>query len=692
MGHEKDLFKAVQNADIEKVEKLLCQPKSSRSKHTEPIPTTAQLLSQQKTCLITHLNIDWKEEESGYTPLIAAVLKGLQKIVLSLLCHGAKVNETDKKGNTALHLAVFSGRSDLIDILLQYGSEVNTQNSDGNTALHISCQSTSDGQMFILLKLLKAEANALIKNNEGRTPLDIAAMFKRKDSASVLLDHEPAIKNNTLAIVESAIRGDSGTVQILLEHGISPNGIDRKLGTGPLHEAVRYLRFEVAKELLEFGGNSRLVNNKQETPDSLAVQGGTENMAKFKDLFQEYKNITPKTPRYLNQSETYSPKILTPTKSPFTYPKYPLLPSQKSWTQVTSQYCNSCTSQNPNVNIFDGNPKTFWITPKQTDIWCVMDMTSPHTLTGVQVIGWASDQMIQNVSLQRSTSINGPWKSVTTFTCKKKGSSDPLTPGVAQNFDGFCETSQYWRILILNNHGGTCTAFQGVNFYGFDTRVSQFLEQLRMSSYKESWIKEGINCYEKLISLPLESVTSKVANPIEADRLMHALKDIKMKAYPFRQLKWLVMPGSSYTEGDVIDKLVVQADPMVHETLSLFAKGEIEVNGETKITLEPQGEKQPSIATFHNITLGEAGTGKIEIKSVRFPNISVISDKIYVVEKVKSNSEVDAAFDEITNMLLDQTDIRNDEKADEMVAPNEVGAAFEELEDMMKGLQSSLDF
>jgi len=32
---------------------------------------------------------------------------------------------------------------------------------------------------------------------------------------------------------------------------------------------------------------------------------------------------------------------------------YPVLPTRFDWTQNSSLYCNSCTAEHPNTNIFD---------------------------------------------------------------------------------------------------------------------------------------------------------------------------------------------------------------------------------------------------------------------------------------------------------------------------------------------------
>ena len=68
--------------------------------------------------------------------------------------------------------------------------------------------------------------------------------FVTSDAVSVLLDHDSSLKSNKVAVVEAAIRGYNSVVELLLDYGIDPNGIDdlRELGTAPLIEAVRFHR------------------------------------------------------------------------------------------------------------------------------------------------------------------------------------------------------------------------------------------------------------------------------------------------------------------------------------------------------------------------------------------------------------------------------------------------------------------
>lgn len=62
--------------------------------------------------------------------------------------------------------------------------------------------------------------------------------------------------------------------------------------------------------------------------------------------------------------------------------------------------------------------------------------------------------------------------------------------GTPQDFFSFMDQSQYWRVVILENYGGNCICFQGIQFYGADSRVSKLLEEHHLSSYTDKIIQK----------------------------------------------------------------------------------------------------------------------------------------------------------------------------------------------------------
>ncbi|WAR26451.1 ANS1A-like protein [Mya arenaria] len=256
---------------------------------------------------LNHVNINCREEKTGYTPLILAVLNGSKEFVDDILFHSADVDVQDIKGNTALHMAVFGGKMEIIDLLLQNRAEVNVQNSDGNTPLHIASQIEGD-RVHMLLKLLTKGADHTIMNRDHKEALDLAIMFKRTDAVSILLDHDHGLEDskrtttepNTQAMLEASIRGYKEGMELLLDYGYDPNTLDKEMDSTALQEAVRYNRIQ---EVWCYSGSTFSEDTVQ-------------------------RNVAPGN--------------------------YPILPNDPSWTQNSPDYCNSCTPNGPNTNILDG--------------------------------------------------------------------------------------------------------------------------------------------------------------------------------------------------------------------------------------------------------------------------------------------------------------------------------------------------
>jgi uncharacterized protein len=154
------------------------------------------------------------KDNSGQTPLHSATFMGCTDAAELLLAKGVDVNAKANNDWTPLHQAVSAGWKDTVELLLAKGAEINAKDSDGNTALHravllldrfredasfpvfsgitvmIETLQVSDKTKKDLLELLlskKADVNA--KNNNGETPLNLAAMNGHKEVVELLRRH-----------------------------------------------------------------------------------------------------------------------------------------------------------------------------------------------------------------------------------------------------------------------------------------------------------------------------------------------------------------------------------------------------------------------------------------------------------------------------------------------------------------------
>lgn len=653
MGKEHELIKAVKSNDQQKLQKLFVPEKGYKvnmvkriSSPRSPQVPQAQIPGGRLRVQLEHIDVNTREDQTGYTPLIIAVLNGFRDMAETLLFYSADVNAQDSKGNTAMHMAVFSGRADIIELLIKHKAKINTLNSDGNTPLHIACQCETENRVLVLLKLLREDALIEAKNKNGATPLDVAAMYNKKDAVSVLMDNNNSLKSNVLAIIEASIRGYTEIIQLLLDFGVNPNGISEEKQTGPLHEATRFLRIDAAKTLLEYGANSKLQNPKNETPESLAENLPNVISEKFLQLFEEYsKPDTPlTTPKFLFTGNTN-------VKDNKNIKDYPELPSLQSWTQNTPDYCNSCTANHPNTNILDGNLQTFWIIQEAHHSWTILDLQTSHTLTGITVYGWKSKQMIKSFELQKGEGISGPWSTVGSFKCEMKGSEDPKAKGVAQVFKNFTASGQYWRLFILENHGGNCTCFQGITLHGADDRIFTFFDKLDLLEYADKFVMQEYNSYKKFLFLKEDIIRAVLSDDSKSNKVKRELEKICKIEFPLTFIKWLQPPPLQATEGDVLPQLKVKADPGCTAELEVFVE-EHKVQGVRRVHLVAGGENDPSTATFSDLVIDKCGVYRLCVRGVENEDIVLESPaNTEIKPKSKLSHEMEEAFNDMEAML-----------------------------------------
>ncbi|WP_341811598.1 ankyrin repeat domain-containing protein [Wolbachia endosymbiont (group A) of Oxytorus armatus] len=199
------------------------------------------------------------KNDKGETPLHFAAEMGHAEIVKDLLDKGANVNAVDKDGKTPFKLAANeeiqtllentaklleaakSGNVDAVTRLISTGASVNATDQDGKTPLHLAARDNNKEIVEALLKVNGINVNAT--DQGGKTPLHLAARDNNKEIVEALLkvngiNVNAQDKDDSTPLHWAAVKGHEEVVEALLgKDGIDVN-IEDKHGNTPFKLAT----------------------------------------------------------------------------------------------------------------------------------------------------------------------------------------------------------------------------------------------------------------------------------------------------------------------------------------------------------------------------------------------------------------------------------------------------------------------
>ncbi|KAL9951626.1 hypothetical protein ACROYT_G044327 [Oculina patagonica] len=171
-------------------------------------------------------------DDDSMTPLTRAVEKG-SKNTAEFFFEDAQSKKTimedllfnvDSEGSTLLHLAVESGSPEVVRLCLDNGAVIpRLKKSDGTTAFHVAC---AQGVIEVV-QLLASEDDAICRtnltDNQGLTPLHIAAYNNHFAVVQYLLQQgasvDPRDKHRRTPLFLAAGEGATESVQALINAG-----------------------------------------------------------------------------------------------------------------------------------------------------------------------------------------------------------------------------------------------------------------------------------------------------------------------------------------------------------------------------------------------------------------------------------------------------------------------------------------
>lgn len=202
---------------------------------------------------------------AGCNALHLAAYDGGEEIMRSLLEKGVDINaRNSRQGQTALHIAARRNHAQQVRLLVEYGACTELESGQGETAIE---QATILGHVDIV-RILTDELHS---NEDAKWWVRVARFMRAIKLSDELLvqqlldDDENDGYNGRHSLLSkrplpvrvldlAASKGNQKIVAILLRKGADANMPD-DYGTTPLHLAIKYRKYGVAKLLIAHGVN-----------------------------------------------------------------------------------------------------------------------------------------------------------------------------------------------------------------------------------------------------------------------------------------------------------------------------------------------------------------------------------------------------------------------------------------------------
>ena len=216
----------------------------------------------------------------GGTPYIhTACERGWVDLVRALVQkHGTDILNHKFGVTTSLHvLAKSYGHKVALMLIKEFGSSV--RDLKGQSLLHIACEEGNDSLVRTLI--LKGKADVTARDNEGNTPLHVAAMNGRENFnlISVLINEFGCVVKvkghmGRSPLHSACLLGNNLVVRLISKHDPSTIWMVDDNGDTPLHLCAREGKTQCVTALLELDPPVMVRNNSGQTPKDVAKKYG----------------------------------------------------------------------------------------------------------------------------------------------------------------------------------------------------------------------------------------------------------------------------------------------------------------------------------------------------------------------------------------------------------------------------------
>jgi cytohesin len=166
--------------------------------------------------------------QQGSRPLHAAVASNLPSVITLLLRRGADADVHCKPyGDSPLHLAVRECRTKIIKLLLEGGADPDVRDDQGSTPLHLAALMREKRVLPVAVALLDGGANIDVADDAGITPLMAAAMNGEPAVLRTLIEAgaylDATTKWKETALSHAIYMGRRDAVAVLVGAGANPD-------------------------------------------------------------------------------------------------------------------------------------------------------------------------------------------------------------------------------------------------------------------------------------------------------------------------------------------------------------------------------------------------------------------------------------------------------------------------------------
>ena len=228
-----------------------------------------------------HFDVNKKDKE-GLTLLHWGAYFGHLNVVKYLVSKGAIWNEAVEGYGFPVSQAAAEGHLDVLKYFIEeLHFDVNKKDDAGWTLLHWGAKFN---QPEVVKYLVSVGADVSIKNNDGKTPLDLAKSEGNAGCVFFLSKGNLTQKDKDELLLKASEKGDLEGVKFLIENGADVNAKGCCDYT-PLHEAAEKGHLEVVKYLISKGADvnakSTGVFTSGYTPLHMAAGGGYLEVVKY---------------------------------------------------------------------------------------------------------------------------------------------------------------------------------------------------------------------------------------------------------------------------------------------------------------------------------------------------------------------------------------------------------------------------